>query len=162
MAQEPQSDQLHVLQQMLEQSVQRTTMSAERSRMSAERSEMSSERTYLNAERTLSVWVRTALSLMIFGIAIARFELLLMEAPSKGVHVGAYADAISTWTGFALIAFGTVMSLATGLRFLAYAVRYRRNHALPSRHAPYLATSFALLVVLFGVALLAMLAGFAR
>jgi hypothetical protein len=35
--------------------------------LSQERSQMSSERTFMNAERTLSVWIRTALGLMIFG-----------------------------------------------------------------------------------------------
>jgi hypothetical protein len=38
--------------------------------------EMSAERSYMNAERTLAVWVRTALALMIFGIAVDRFGLL--------------------------------------------------------------------------------------
>ncbi|HEX5340185.1 MAG TPA: DUF202 domain-containing protein, partial [Gammaproteobacteria bacterium] len=62
-----QSEQIALMQKLIE--------------LSAERSEMSAERSYMNAERTLSVWLRTALSLMIFGIAIDRFGLMLREAP---------------------------------------------------------------------------------
>lgn len=50
--------------------------------LSVDRSQMSAERSYMNAERTLAVWIRTALALMVFGIAVARFGLLLRQMPA--------------------------------------------------------------------------------
>src|SRR5690625_5799366 len=79
---------------------ERSSISKERSRMSAERSKMSNDRTllsatrsYMNAERTLSVWVRTALSAMIFGIAIDRWGLM---ATGKSIHPNTLLDRKST------------------------------------------------------------------
>lgn len=125
--------------------------------MSAQRSVMSAERTYMNAERTLSVWVRTALGVMILGLAVDRFRLVLFELP-KGVEpVGRYSSAISNWVGIALVAAGVLMALVTGLRFSLYAAAYRRQHKPPYYHAPNLAPFFAAMVVVFGIALLVIL-----
>jgi putative membrane protein len=120
-------------------------LSIERTRMSAERSEMSEARSYMNAERTLSVWVRTAMALMIFGIAIDRFGVLLRQAPGT---------AWSDWGGVAMVALGVLMAVTTGLRFLAYALAWHRQHELPPHHGPFLAPFFALMVAVFGLALL--------
>ena len=123
--------------------------------------EMSSERSYMNAERTLAVWIRTALALMIFGIAIDRFGLLLRQMPLPQTHDHVSTHGLSSWGGGALIALGVVMALTTGTRFLAFAVAHRRIHRLPSYHGPYLGPTFALLVALFGVALLVIVSLFA-
>lgn len=135
-------------------SAERSEMSAERSRMSAERSEMSEHRSYLNAERTLSVWTRTALALMIFGIAVDRFALLLHHDALSAPPGQPSAHMLSTLGGAALVAFGTAMALACGIRYLAYALHWRREHTLLPWHGPYLAFSFAMLTVAFGIALL--------
>jgi putative membrane protein len=136
-------EQLKLTRQLVELARERTRMSAARSEMSAERSEMSAERSamaaersYMNAERTLSVWIRTALALMVFGIAIDRFGLVLHQMPGK------MAFDVSNWCGIALVAVGIVMCLVTGVRFLAYASRYHRNHELPYHHGPYLSPFF--------------------
>jgi putative membrane protein len=126
-------------------------LSADRTRLAEQRTEMSAERSYLNAERTLSVWVRTALSLMIFGIAVDRLGLFLRELR---VGPGAGSDDVSTWSGVALVAFGVAMSLVTAARFLVYAREYRRNHRVPHRHGPFLAPTFASIVAVFGVVLI--------
>lgn len=118
------------------------------------------ERCYQNAERTLSVWIRTALALMIFGIAIDRFGLFLREQPQVGGHQLAHPDTISMWVGAILVALGVVMAVAMGIRFLAYAALYRRHHPWPVAHGPYLAASFDLLVAVFGVALLVVVFAF--
>ncbi|HET7922746.1 MAG TPA: DUF202 domain-containing protein [Gammaproteobacteria bacterium] len=138
-----QSEQIALMQKLVE--------------MSAERSELSAERSYMNAERTLSVWLRTALSLMIFGIAIDRFGLMLSETPLKA-H--AHSNMLSMWSGVVLVGLGVIIVLATGARFLAYSVVYRRSHVWPARHGPYLAAAFALLVAVFGIALLVILLAF--
>lgn len=125
--------------------------------MSAERTEMSAERSYMNAERTLSVWVRTSLAMMIFGIAIDRFGLLLRQMPSLERHDHISPNALSNWGGAALVALGVLMVIASGSRFLAYALAYRRLHPLPLYHGPYLASTFAALAAIFGIALLVIL-----
>lgn len=133
-------------------------MSADRSRMSQERSEMSEVRSYHNAERTLSAWLRTALSLMIFGIAIDRFGLLLHHVPGgkhyATLNANALLEALSGWIGTALVLLAVIMSAACGLRFLAFSHTWRQHHSLPPHHGPYLATFFALAVTLFGLLLL--------
>ncbi|MGH8214188.1 MAG: YidH family protein [Rhodanobacteraceae bacterium] len=136
-------------------SAERSTMSADRSTMSAQRSEMSEHRSYLNAERTLSVWTRTALALMVAGIAVDRFALLLRHGVSNVAPGQSQPHMLSTLGGAALVAFGTAMALACGIRYLVYARRWRREHTPLPWHGPYLAFSFAMLTVVFGVALLA-------
>jgi uncharacterized membrane protein YidH (DUF202 family) len=136
-------------------SAERSEMSADRSKMSADRSEMSEHRSYLNAERTLSVWTRTALALMVAGIAVDRFALLLNHGITNAAVGRPRPHMLSTLGGAALVAFGTVMALSCGIRYLAYALRWRRTHTPLPWHGPYLAFSFAMLTVVFGLALLA-------
>lgn len=135
-------EQLVLMQRMVDLSVERT-------RMSAERSEMSAERSYLAAERTLSVWVRTALAMMVLGIAIDRFGLFLARATSASGPPG--SDTVPHGAGAALVALGVFMVTVTGIRFRSYAASYCRKHEIPAHHGPFLAPTFALLVALFGV-----------
>lgn len=129
--------------------------------LSAQRSEFSAERTYMNAERTLSVWARTSLALMIFGLAIDRFGLLLRRMPALQMRRQISPDALSAWGGVAMVSVGVLMVIACGLRFVMYARAFRRRHRPPEYHGPYLAASFAALVAIFGIALLAVLLVFA-
>lgn len=122
--------------------------------LALEQTQMSAERSYMNGERTLAVWTRTALGLMIFGIAVDRFSLLLQGNGHPR------ANELSTWGGGALIALGVLMAVGCGWRFLAFAFAYRRQHRLPAYHGPYLGPVFAGLVAVFGVALLVILAAF--
>lgn len=161
-------EQIVLMRQMVDMAAQRTKMATERTKlandrtkMSAERSDMAAARTYMAAERTLSVWIRTALSLMVFGIAIDRFGLLLRQLPRDAGNAHLHPDTFSAWGGAALVLFGVVMALTTGVRFMAYVVAYRRRHELPLRHGPFLAPIFALLVAVFGIGLLVLLLVFA-
>jgi uncharacterized membrane protein YidH (DUF202 family) len=149
MAQEHESKQVEMMQQML-------VLAEKQTAYSIERSEMSETRSYHNAERTLSVWVRTALAVMICGLAIDRFELLLGESSRLAAH-GFLFDQVSGWVSIALVLFGVIMAMTTGLRFLAYARAWRQRHELPAYHGPYLGTFFALMVALFGIILLAIM-----
>lgn len=135
-------------------SADRSRMSEDRSRMSSERSEMSEDRSYLNAERTLSVWTRTALALMVFGIAVDRFALLLRHSASQADPRMLSPHVLSTMGGAALVAFGTVMALTCGIRYLVYAMHWKRRHEMMYWHGPYLAFTFAMLTVIFGIGLL--------
>jgi putative membrane protein len=125
--------------------------------LSVDRSQMSAERSYMNAERTLAVWIRTALALMIFGIAVDRFSLLLRQMPASQVHGHLSSNDLSSWGGGALIGLGVLMAVCSGSRFFAFSIAYRRVHQLPPHHGPYLGPVFATLVALFGIALLVIL-----
>ncbi|HEU5016550.1 MAG TPA: DUF202 domain-containing protein [Pseudolabrys sp.] len=157
MAEGDESKQISMMKEMVALAKKQTDLSAARSEMSAARSEMSEARSYHNAERTLAVWVRTALTLMVVGLAIDRFGLLFHRvrgtAPAGSAH-NALLNTASTWTCLALIALGVLMVLATGARFLAYARTWSRLHQFPAHHGPYLAPFFALMVALFGIVLI--------
>ncbi len=69
-------------------------------------------------ERTLLAWVRTALALMGFGFAIARFGVFLRELAGAEHASATAAQALgSPWAGVALVAIGVLSSLAATLRF---------------------------------------------
>jgi uncharacterized membrane protein YidH (DUF202 family) len=148
MAEEHEATQIEMMRQMVAFAEKQTDYSLQRS-------EMSEVRSYHNAERTLSVWVRTALALMICGLAIDRFGL--MVDGSAGAARGLLLDRISTWTSIGLVLLGVVMVLATGLRFFAYSRAWRRRHRPPPFHGPYLASFFAVMVAIFGIVLLAIM-----
>lgn len=148
MAEEHEAKQIEMMRQMV-------ALAEKQTDYSLQRSEMSEVRSYHNAERTLSVWVRTALALMICGLAIDRFGL--MVDGSAGPVRGLLLERVSMWTSIGLVSLGVAMVIATGLRFLAYARAWRRWHQPPAFHGPYLAPFFALMVALFGLVLLAVM-----
>lgn len=158
MSEDGQSKQVAMMEHIVALSERQTALSASRTEMSGARSEMSEVRSYHSAERTLSVWVRTALSIIIVGLAIDRFGLLLYRIPGAGSEIpsprGALLDTISTWTCIALVVLGIAMAAMTGMRFLAYAREWSSRHELPAHHGPYLAPFFAMMVALFGVVVL--------
>lgn len=151
MSEDGQSKQVEMMEHIV-------ALSEKQTALSAGRSEMSEVRSYHNAERTLAVWVRTALTLMIVGLAIDRFGLLFHHgsrttAQATSVHA-TLLDTASTWICVALIAFGVLMALATGSRFIAYTRAWSRLHQFPAHHGPYLAPFFAFMAALFGIVLL--------
>ncbi|MGH3444716.1 MAG: YidH family protein [Nocardioidaceae bacterium] len=164
-SEEPQ--QLVFMQRMVDLSIQRTTLAEQRTRMAehrtrlaeqrtdmaAHRSEMSAERSYMNAERTLSVWIRTALAVMVVGIAVDRFGLFLVRSHGEPGRDGSASDMV----GVGLVALGVLIAVSPSVRFGRYARVYRRTHTLPHHHGPFMAPAFAVLVALFGVVLLVLL-----
>jgi putative membrane protein len=154
MAQEGEPEQLQLMRRMVELAEQQTAFAVTRT-------EASEFRSFLNAERTLSVWVRTALTVMIAGLAIDRFSLLFHHVPGAALQIpsphSAALETASTWTCIALVALGVLMALATGIRFIAYARNWRTQHRFPARHGPFLAPFFAIAVAVFGLVLLAIM-----
>lgn len=118
------------------------------------RTQQSAERNYQNAERTLSVWMRTALATMIFGIAIDRLGLMLYEIPQHTTIKLTKPDAPSMIFGGILVLFSIVMALASGARFLAYAHDYKKQYAAPAFHNEWPPAIAAFMVAIFGAALL--------
>lgn len=124
--------------------------------------ELSLQRSYMNTERTLAVWTRTALSLMVFGIAVDRFGLLMNHPPW---HVADPAqllpNPLSTLGGVVLVALAVVILISAGVRFLAYGrAWYRVNPRKVPYHTPWLAFTFTMLMALFGIGLLVALCVF--
>jgi uncharacterized membrane protein YidH (DUF202 family) len=124
--------------------------------------ELSLQRSYMNTERTLAVWTRTALSLMIFGIAVDRFGLLMRHPPWHVENTRQLLpNSLSTLGGVVLVALGVLILLAAGFRFLAYGrAWYRANPLKVAYHTPWLAFTFTMLMALFGIALLVVLCVF--
>ncbi|MGH2914705.1 MAG: YidH family protein [Solirubrobacteraceae bacterium] len=141
---EPQ--QLVLMRRLVDLSLERTGYSAQRTAMSAERS-------YMSAERTLSVWIRTALASMVVGIAVDRFGLSTTQQRPPGFG----PDTLSTRVGAAMVAFGVLIAVVTGVRFRRYAAAYCENHVPPQHHGPFMAPAYALLTSLFGVVLVVLL-----
>ncbi|MGF7232864.1 YidH family protein [Arachidicoccus sp.] len=124
--------------------------------LSRQRSQLSAERSYMNAERTLSVWLRTALASMIFGIAIDRLGLMLDQMPQHvvvGIHV-AQPDIPSKIIGIILIVFSMLMAFFSGLRFIRFARYFKKEYVLPAYHKASLPASFASMIIVFGIGLL--------
>lgn len=120
------------------------------------RTEQSAGRTYMNAERTLSVWIRTALAAMIFGIAIDRLGLMLDEMPGHLSRL-AHPDRSLRVTGAVLVVFSIIMALSSGWRFMAFAKSYKKEFPFPAHHRVWLPVTYAFMVVLFGAALLVLM-----
>jgi uncharacterized membrane protein YidH (DUF202 family) len=118
--------------------------------------QLSMQRSYMNTERTLAVWTRTALGLMIFGIAVDRFGELMRHPPWHIADSDAvWPHLLSTGSGVVLVALGILILLAAGTRFLLYGLRWHREvqrHIW--YHTPWLAFSFAMAMAAVGVALL--------
>lgn len=118
------------------------------------RTNQSAERNYHNAERTLSVWIRTALATMIFGIATDRLGLMLYEIPTHLRSRFASPDAPSMIIGVVLVLFSMIMALASGIRFLAYVREFKKQYAPPIFHNEWPPAIAAFMVAIFGAALL--------
>lgn len=124
--------------------------------------ELSMQRSYMNTERTLAVWTRTALSLMIFGIAVDRFGELMRHPPWRVVDAASvWPHLLSTGSGVVLVALGVLILLAAGTRFLLYGLKWQRE--VPRHvwyHTPWLAFSFAMAMAAVGIALLVVMCVF--
>jgi putative membrane protein len=136
-------NQVHMMQTLVELSKEQTRLSAGRS--------------YMNAERTLSVWIRTALASMIFGIAIDRLGLMFRGLSAQANPIFRRPDTASTITGIVLVAFSMLMALSSGWRFMAFANSYKKEYPLPAHHKAWLPVVYACMVIIFGAALLALM-----
>ncbi len=136
-----------------EESLKRTEESIKRTRESYDRTVMSAKRIYMNAERTLSVWVRTALSAMVFGIAIERFGFLVKRADRYLINFLGEVSRPTAIIGAVLVLFSVVMALSAGWRFVRFSKQYRKKFQAPHHHSTWLPASYAFMVVFFGIGL---------
>ncbi len=69
-------------------------------------------------ERTMLAWIRTGISLMAFGFAIARFGVFLRQVASLGQSAVRVQHGVgSAWIGGALVALGMMANLLATARY---------------------------------------------
>lgn len=129
-------------------------------KLSAQRSQLSAGRSYMNAERTLSVWIRTALASMIFGIAIDRLGLMLDMSQLKVINETAW-NKPTMITGILMVSFSILIALSSGIRFLIFVKEYKKEFQFPPHHTGKLPSFFAFMTTLFGAILLYLMLGIA-
>lgn len=107
---------------------------------------------YMNVDRTLATWTRTALSLVVLGVLVDRYGVLV-NAP--GAHPGTplAPDPLYSVGGIVLLVLGTLMALACTLRHQAYRRRWNRVFAEFGAFGPWLASAYAMGVVIAGIVL---------
>jgi putative membrane protein len=75
-------------------------------------------------ERTLLAWIRTAISIMAFGFAIARFGVFLRQVAVLSPAILRTPTGLeSTWVGAALVAIGVVANVLATVNY----ARVRRS-----------------------------------
>lgn len=113
---------------------------------------------YMNVDRTLATWTRTALSLIVFGLVVDRFGLLLTHAHLTHVGTRLAPNPLSSLGGIILVALGIFIVVTAAIRHQGYRAIWERVYAPAEHpHGPYLAFTFAVLVAIFGAAILAVL-----
>ncbi len=69
-------------------------------------------------ERTMAAWIRTGISLMAFGFAIARFGIFLRQVEAVGQVAIHHAPSVgSAWIGAALVGTGMLTNLTATVRY---------------------------------------------
>jgi putative membrane protein len=111
---------------------------------------------YFAAERTLMSWIRTALSLMALGFVIDRFGLVLEQlSPETSAH--AYPQAFSFWAGTTMVGTGVIMAIVAALRYLRFSFNFHRLRDTQPHQGILLGVIFAVIVALFGIAVVVFL-----
>jgi putative membrane protein len=97
-------------------------------------------------------WIRSALGLMALGFVIDRFGLFLRQlAPNVGTAL--YPKAFSFWGGTMLVLLGAGMAGVAALRYLLFAINYRRRQSTDPGHGLLLGVFFTVLIAMFGIAI---------
>jgi putative membrane protein len=107
---------------------------------------------HLANERTLLAWIRTGISVVVFGFVVAKFGITLrqMLSVSRAASVPTGAGA-SVYLGAVFITIGILAVLAAWVHFARTRVAIERGRFHPSTPG---ATLLAVAVALLGIALL--------
>jgi putative membrane protein len=79
--------------------------------------EIETIRIHLANERTMLAWIRTGISLMAFGFAIARFGIFLRHISADASGAVPVAPVGSTWVGAVLVGVGMLVNLIATFRY---------------------------------------------
>lgn len=127
-------------------------LAEEQKQMSITRTQLSAQRSYHNAERTLSVWLRTALAAMVFGIAIDRFGLMFSDRIT-------FSGNPSLLIGTILIFFSILMVISAAIRFIGFTRVFKKQYPLPAYHTSSLPVAYSIMITIFGLILLLLMLG---
>ncbi|MGB3788380.1 MAG: DUF202 domain-containing protein [Phormidesmis sp.] len=114
---------------------------------------MDRQREHQANERTFLAWLRTSISLIGFGFAIARFGLFLQEFQSTGDASGASA-ANSQMLGLGLVISGVAVIVLAGWRYNQVFHQIERGAYRPSRWTIWVLTALVTLLGLLSIPLL--------
>lgn len=112
---------------------------------------------YMNVDRTLATWTRTALTLIVFGTVVDRYGLLLTRDHLAHVGTRLAPNPLSSLGGIVLVALGVSMVTAAAIRHQAYRAIWHRVYGSSEPFGPWLACTFAVMVAIFGICILAVL-----
>ena len=103
---------------------------------------------HLANERTFLAWLRTSISIIVFGFVVAKFGITLREFLSlRGEE---HESGLSLGMGIGFMAMGILMALSSSIRYHATMRQLDANEFKP---AEAIVTIWALVAALFGVIL---------
>jgi putative membrane protein len=106
-------------------------------------------RDQLANERTFLAWVRTSVSVVVFGFAIGRFAVAMRQLTALQGQ-GSKATGFSVWMGTISIIGGVVMMVAALVRYRRVRTQLDEGKFQP---AGFIVDLVTVLIVLFGLAL---------
>src|ERR1700677_3656755 len=121
-------------------------------------SESGKASSHLANERTFLAWIRTSISIIVFGFVVAKFGITLREFLRISGNA-AHESGTSLMIGLGFMAMGIFMALVSGYR---YQVTMRQIDAGDFKPAKTIVTIMAVLAALFGTILAAYLIYTAR
>lgn len=108
---------------------------------------------HLANERTFLAWIRSSISIIVFGFVVAKFGIALREFfYVQGHHVKGSNDSL--YIGIAFMAFGTLIALTSLFR---YQITMRRIDAYDFKPAKMIVIILGVFGTLFGAILIAYL-----
>jgi putative membrane protein len=113
---------------------------------------------HLANERTFLAWIRTAISVIVFGFVVAKFGITLREFLRISGNA-ARESGTSLMIGLGFMVMGILMALAAGFR---YRTTMRRLETGDFKPAGAIVTAWAVIAALFGAILAAYLIYTAR
>jgi putative membrane protein len=113
---------------------------------------------HLANERTFLAWIRTSISIIVFGFVVAKFGITLREFLRVSGNT-ARESGTSLMIGLGFMGMGILMALAAGFR---YRTTMRRLEAGDFKPAGAMVTVWAVIAALFGAILAAYLIYTAR
>lgn len=78
----------------------------------------SDPRVYFAAERTMLAWLRTGISIMVFGFVVARFGLFLRLLQAQGGEI--VSHGVSPYLGTALVGLGVLATAGGAIQYQLY------------------------------------------
>ena len=116
---------------------------------------------YFAAERTFMAWIRVALALMALGFVIDRFGLVVRQLLPE-LKAQTTSPLLSFQVGIAFVVIGVLLNIAAAVRYLMFAIHYRREGSTEPGPGLSLGIFFTVLIAALGVGTAIYLLSFAN